>query len=151
MTTNHMFRKFGFIMFALIAIAVLLPAQAIRAVDVPNGHEFVKQAGPELCLFYRYHEYGHLALRHYKRHDISREQKEAQADRWAARHAPPRVVHAAWRFFSAGGGSTLMHGDGPTRAARLVEERSLLAYAAGPAQSPGNRAPLPAPFSAFAL
>jgi hypothetical protein len=86
-----------------------------------------KQAGRDLCEFYRYHEYGHIALRHYERTDISVQEKEEEADRWAAKHAPRKVVLAAWRFFSAGGGSTPMHGDGPTRAARLVDARNLVA------------------------
>jgi hypothetical protein len=122
-----------------------------RAPFIVYNPVLCQQAGPDLCLFYRYHEYGHLALRHFARRDISREQKEAQADRWAARHAPPRVVRAAWRFFSSGGGTTLVHGDGPTRAARLVEARSLLAFADGAVIGGGDRHPLHAPFPAFAL
>jgi len=80
-----------------------------------------KQAGPALCEFYRYHEYGHIALRHHERTDISAQQKEREADRWAAQRAPIRSILAAWQFFSSGGGSTPVHGDGPTRAARLSE------------------------------
>ena len=68
-----------------------------------------KQAGRDLCEFYRYHEYGHIALRHHERSEVSVQQKEEEADRWAAAHAPRKVVLAAWRFFSAGGGSTPLH------------------------------------------
>jgi hypothetical protein len=110
-----------------------------------------QQAGRELCEFYRYHEYGHIALRHYDRKDISAREKEEQADRWAARHAPSEIVRTAWRFFAAGGGSTPTHGDGPTRAARLVEARNLLALAG---RLPDNRSdpePLPSSFNALAL
>jgi len=131
-------------------IAALQVAPGTAPIIVYNPY-LCQQAGPDLCLFYRYHEYGHLALRHFERRDISREQKEAQADRWAARHAPPRIVHAAWRFFSAGGGATLIHGDGPTRAARLVEARNLLAFAGRAADDLDDQVPLPNPFSAFAL
>lgn len=86
-----------------------------------------KQAGPALCEFYRYHEYGHIVLRHHERNEISRKQKEQEADEWAARHAPAPVILAAWHYFSSGGGATPVHGDGPTRAARLRDGRKLLA------------------------
>lgn len=110
-----------------------------------------KQAGRELCEFYRYHEYGHIALRHYDRSDISVQEKEEEADRWAATHAPRLVVLAAWRFFSAGGGSTPMHGDGPTRAARLVDARNLVALGPPvPEARPGTELPS-LPFRALAL
>ena len=79
-----------------------------------------KHAGPALCEFYRYHEYGHLELRHHKRRNISVQQKEQEADRWAATHAPLYVVMAAYRYFSNGGGSSPFHGEGRSRAARLL-------------------------------
>ena len=112
-----------------------------------------KQAGRALCEFYRYHEYGHIALRHHERKDISAEVKEEEADQWAARHAPMPVVLAAWRYFSSGGGATPVHGDGRTRAARLIDERKLVA---GLSLQPGpddSRQPTPAypAFSALAL
>lgn|GEM_PF-862283 len=109
-----------------------------------------QQAGPELCQFYRYHEYGHIALQHYERNDISRQEKESEADQWAARHAPRHVVMAAWRFFSAGGGSTPVHGKGATRAARLLNARKLLAFA-GKAHNFNGRDPVPLSFGALAL
>lgn len=80
-----------------------------------------KQAGQALCTFYRFHEYGHIALQHHKRKGLSAKQKEREADRWAAQRAPMTSIVAAWHFFSSGGGSTPIHGDGPTRAARLTE------------------------------
>jgi hypothetical protein len=107
-----------------------------------------KQAGRELCEFYRYHEYGHIALRHYDRNDISREQKEEEADRWAAQHAPRNIVLVAWRFFSAGGGATPVHGDGATRAARLIDARNLIASAD---RTPDHRGSQPLSFDALAL
>lgn len=109
-----------------------------------------KQAGPDLCQFYRYHEYGHIALHHYERNDISLKEKESEADRWAARFAPRHIVMTAWRFFSAGGGSTPMHGNGATRAARLLNARNLLALAPKPRDYPG-REPAPLSFGALAL
>lgn len=109
-----------------------------------------KQAGRELCLFYRYHEYGHIALRHYERDDISRKEKESEADRWAARHAPRHVVMAAYRFFSAGGGATPLHGDGATRAARLLDTRNLVAFAPKP-HGYNDREPAKLAFDALAL
>jgi len=95
-----------------------------------------KQAGPALCEFYRYHEYGHLELRHHKRNDISVQQKEREADRWAATHAPLRVVIAAYRYFSTGGGSSPAHGEGRSRAARLLMRTENIARWNGPS---GNR------------
>jgi hypothetical protein len=111
-----------------------------------------KQAGHDLCEFYRYHEYGHIALHHYERNDITVQQKEEEADRWAATHAPRRMVLAAWRFFSAGGGATPMHGDGPTRAARLVDARnSLVALGPGHPSEHTEHEQEPLMFSALAL
>jgi hypothetical protein len=92
-----------------------------------------KQAGRSLCEFYRYHEYGHLALRHHKRNDISIQQKEQEADRWAATHAPLRVVLAAYRFFSNGGGSSPFHGESRSRAVRLLVRTDTVALANGSA------------------
>ncbi len=110
-----------------------------------------KQAGRELCEFYRYHEYGHIAMRHYDRSDISVEKKEEEADRWAAQHAPRQIVLVAWRFFSAGGGATPIHGDGPTRAARLVDARNLVAFAGKADGNRDSRTPHPLSFDALAL
>ena len=90
-------------------------------------------AGRTLCEFYRYHEYGHLELRHHKRNDISIQQEEREADRWAATHAPLRVVMAAYRYFSNGGGSSPFHGEGRSRAARLLMSTESMALSSGPA------------------
>ncbi len=79
-----------------------------------------RHAGRALCEFYRYHEYGQIELKHHERDDISDKEKEEEADRWAAMHAPFPVVMAAYRYFSAGGGSTPVHGEGRSRAARLL-------------------------------
>ena len=94
-----------------------------------------KQAGRALCEFYRYHEYGHLALLHHKRNDISIQQKEQEADRWAATHAPSRVVLAAYRYFSNGGGGSPYHGESRSRAARLLTRTENVALSNGSADS----------------
>lgn len=80
-----------------------------------------QHAGPALCEFYRYHEYGHIVLHHHERQGMTAQQKEWEADRWAALRAPVHSIFAAWRFFSSGGGASPVHGDGATRAARLSE------------------------------
>jgi hypothetical protein len=85
------------------------------------------QAGPALCKFYRYHEYGHIVLRHNERDDLTAQQKEREADRWAAEHAPRLCVIAAYRFFTSGGGSTPIHGNSQNRAARMVTNTEQLA------------------------
>ena len=110
-----------------------------------------KQAGRALCEFYRYHEYGHIALRHHERKDMTAQEKEEEADQWAARHAPAPVVLAAWHYFSSGGGSTPIHGDGRTRAARLMEERKLVAGLSPPMDNGQQRAFNHPAISALAL
>jgi hypothetical protein len=79
-----------------------------------------REAGPALCDFYRFHEYAHIALRHHQRQGVSAREKEEQADRWAARHAPLASVMAAYHFFSAGGGGTPLHGHSARRAERML-------------------------------
>jgi hypothetical protein len=91
-----------------------------------------QHAGRDLCAFYRYHEYGHLELQHHKRNNISIQQKEREADEWAARHAPLRVVIAAYRHFMKGGGSSPVHGDSRVRAARLLIRSDNLLLSSGP-------------------
>jgi hypothetical protein len=100
----------------------------IAAVQINHDNDVVilynpslcRHAGPALCEFYRYHEYGHIALNHLHRNDISDREKEREADRWAAMHAPLSSVIAAYKFFSAGRGGTPMHGQSQLRAARMV-------------------------------
>ncbi|MFQ5644731.1 MAG: hypothetical protein ACE5FQ_13690 [Thiogranum sp.] len=91
-----------------------------------------RQAGRALCEFYRHHEYGHIELNHYKRDDLTAREKESEADRWAARHAPLPVVMAAYRFFSSGGGATPIHGNSQERAARLLTRTEKLQIARSP-------------------
>jgi hypothetical protein len=84
-----------------------------------------QQAGPALCEFYRYHEYGHIILRHNERDNLSIQEQEREADEWAAQHAPFTSVMAAFRFFSAGGGASPMHGKSENRAARMITRQSI--------------------------
>ncbi len=76
------------------------------------------RAGRALCVFTLWHELGHIVLRHASRH-ISLARKEREADIWAARHAPPAAVRAAYRFFLSGHGGSASHGSSLQRAARL--------------------------------
>lgn len=82
-----------------------------------------KQAGAALCEFYRYHEIAHIILKHNDRDDLTIQDKEREADRWAAKHAPMRCVKAAFRFFLSGGGSTPTHGSSRIRAERMIASR----------------------------
>jgi hypothetical protein len=75
--------------------------------------------GPELCSFFRAHEYGHIALRHLERKTPVR-QAEHEADVWAARNSTPAARAAAVRYFRSGNGGSLMHGSGATRANRVA-------------------------------
>lgn len=75
-------------------------------------------AGPHLCEFYKAHEYGHVNLGHLPRRTHP-SQAEAEADCWAARHAPRLAVEAAFNWFIRGGGASWHHGTGQQRAARL--------------------------------
>lgn len=78
-----------------------------------------EQAGPALCEFYRWHEYGHIMMGHTL---IPKwpQVKELEADCWAAKNAPVHVLLAAHQWFSSGGGSSPVHGFGPQRAARIA-------------------------------
>ena len=100
-----------------IAAVQLLPN---RAHVVLYNPALCQKAGRILCEFYRYHEYGHIVLKHTQRQDLTRQEKEAEADRWAAQHAPLPCVIAAYRYFSTGQGGSLLHGTGRNRAARMI-------------------------------
>lgn len=100
-----------------IAAVQMLPNNAHVVLYNPS---LCRKAGHALCMFYRYHEYGHLVLKHTQRHDLTRQEKEAEADRWAAQHAPLASVIAAYQYFSNGRGGSPMHGTGHNRASRMV-------------------------------
>ncbi len=78
-----------------------------------------RRLGPELCSFFRNHEYAHVQLRHFNR-NISVQQAEAEADCFAARNSSPQAVLAAQRYFAGGRGGTRMHGTSDQRAARVA-------------------------------
>lgn len=77
-----------------------------------------RELGPELCEFFRTHEYGHVNLRHLER-GVDAPQAEAEADLWAARHASPTAVRAAKAFFLSGQGGSRVHGTPQERARRM--------------------------------
>jgi hypothetical protein len=78
-----------------------------------------QQVGPALCEFYKAHEYGHINLGHAfgGTHPM---RAEAEADCWAAQHAPPFAIQAALQWFMAGGGTSYHHGTGGQRAQRVM-------------------------------
>ena len=130
------------IAFVVTLLLPVLPAEALQKVKelavptlpdiamvrvMPGGEHVIyynpilcREAGPALCEFYRYHEYAHIELRHHERNELSAREKEREADRWAAQHAPFTSVMAAYRFFSAGGGGTPLHGASSSRAERML-------------------------------
>ncbi len=77
-----------------------------------------RELGPDLCEFFRAHEYGHVNLRHLER-GVPKAQAEAEADRWAASHASPAAVRAARNYFRSGHGGSRIHGTAEQRAARM--------------------------------
>ena len=78
------------------------------------------QAGPDLCEFYRWHEYGHINLDHTLR-VLWPQEREAEADCWAAKNAPVHVVEAGYQWFASGGGGSPQHGAPWDRAQRLAQ------------------------------
>ena len=77
-----------------------------------------RRMGPELCNFFRNHEYAHHQLGHFHR-NISVQQAEAEADRWAAMRSSPASVQAAQRFFARGLGGSRLHGTSQQRLYRI--------------------------------
>ena len=82
-----------------------------------------RELGPELCEFFRTHEYGHVNLRHLER-GVPAPRAEAEADIWAARNASPSAVKAAKQFFLSGQGGSRVHGSPQERARRMDVGRS---------------------------
>ena len=111
-------------------------AQTIREVPVPGmpgiasvgyrGRDLTieynprtcARLGPELCSFFRAHEYGHVALNHLQRRTPVR-QAEHEADVWAAQNTTASARAAAVRYFSSGKGGSFAHGSPAARAARV--------------------------------
>lgn len=101
--------------------------QDIAMVTVlPNGQPVIfynpiicQQMGSALCGFYRAHEYCHISLGHTIR-QMWPQQRELEADCCAAQNASDVEVSAAYRWFSAGGGTSPVHGFGQQRANRIL-------------------------------
>ena len=77
-----------------------------------------RKLGPDLCEYFRAHEYGHVNLRHLER-GVPTRQAEHEADIWAARNASPSAVAAAKRYFEQGNGGSRYHGTSQQRAQRI--------------------------------
>lgn len=77
-----------------------------------------RELGPDLCEFFRTHEYGHVNMRHLER-GVAAPQAELEADLWAARNASPSAVRAAKEFFLSGKGGSRIHGTPQERARRM--------------------------------
>ncbi len=78
-----------------------------------------RRAGPALCEFYKWHEYGHIAMGHTIVPNWP-QVKEFQADCWAAKNAPRVALQAAFQWFRSGGGASPIHGSGRQRAQRIM-------------------------------
>jgi len=79
-----------------------------------------RRLGPDLCEYFRAHEYGHVNLRHLER-GVPTRQAEREADLWAAQNASPSAVEAARKYFERGRGGSFNHGSARERAQRLKE------------------------------
>ena len=77
-----------------------------------------RRLGPDLCEYFRAHEYGHVNLRHLER-GVATRQAEHEADIWAARNASSSAVEAARQYFEKGRGGSRYHGSAQERAQRL--------------------------------
>jgi len=98
-----------------------------------------RELGPELCEFFRTHEYGHVNLRHLER-GVPAPQAELEADLWAAKNASPSAVQAAKKFFLSGQGGSRVHGS-PQERARRMDSGSLTTVTAPVHQSVKRVAP----------
>jgi hypothetical protein len=82
--------------------------------------EHCSKVGENICLFYRAHEWGHIALQHVQRR-VPLDMSEPEADCWAAQHIPKEAVVAAWAAFASGIlQSPPQHGSSAKRAERLL-------------------------------
>lgn len=79
-----------------------------------------RRLGPDLCEYFRAHEYGHVNLRHLER-GVPTRQAEREADIWAATNASASAVEAARQYFEKGRGGSRFHGSAQERAKRLKD------------------------------
>lgn len=114
-----------------------LSAQVVREVAVPGMRGIASagfrgngltieynprtcaRLGPDLCSFFRAHEYGHVVLGHLQRRTPVR-RAEYEADVWAARNTTPAARAAAIRYFNSGNGGSFRHGPASSRATRVA-------------------------------
>lgn len=82
-----------------------------------------RRLGPELCSFFKAHERAHHTLGHFNR-NISVQQKEAEADRYAASVVSPTIRAAAQNYFASGRGSSRQHGSSQQRLARVSNSQT---------------------------
>ncbi len=88
------------------------------------------------CIFFKYHEHGHIALGHHVNSFVTPMIRERDADNYAAQNAPPETIVVAWNLFNNGGSSSNWHtyGSPRDRAKRLC----LFAKQAGNWSGPDN-------------
>ena len=77
-----------------------------------------RRLGPDLCSFFKAHEMAHHQLGHFSR-NISVQQKEAEADQYAASVVSPAARSAAQQYFASGQGGGSRHGTSQQRLARV--------------------------------
>ena len=77
-----------------------------------------RRLGPNLCNFFKAHEMAHHQLGHFDR-NITVQQKEAEADLYAASVVSPASRSAAQQFFASGRGGSSRHGSSQQRLARV--------------------------------
>jgi len=83
--------------------AVTLDASGQSQIDF--NPTICRRLGPDLCEYFRAHEYGHVNLRHLER-GVPTRQAEREADIWAAQNASPSAVKAAREYFEKGKGGS---------------------------------------------
>jgi hypothetical protein len=73
------------------------------------------------CIFFKFHEHGHVFHRHHLNPQIPPVIRERDADNFSARNAPADAVFSAWNLFRNGGSSSNWHtyGSPQARALRL--------------------------------
>ncbi len=94
--------------------------------------------GPELCEFFRAHEYGHITLNHLGRRTPVR-RAEYEADVWAARNVSPAARAAAVEFFGSGRGGSFVHGSALSRAQRVAAAPGVQVYGRRLVRNDGRR------------
>lgn len=138
---NRMFSGMGVMLLGISGVTSFptaqTMAQTIREVAVPGmrgiasvgyrGNDLTieynprtcARLGPDLCSFFRAHEYGHVVLRHLQRGTPVR-QAEHEADVWAAKNSTSAARAAAVQYFRSGNGGSVRHGSPESRAARVA-------------------------------